>query len=250
MVSVSATEYSNRLMTSASESKTSLVTSVIVPALNEEKTIQEVIERLLNLQIPIEVIVVNDGSTDQTGAILATFGDKITLITNDRPSGKGSAIRKALEVATGSIIAIQDADLEYRPEEIVLVLLPILQDKADFVLGTRFFNGYPKSMALPNKIVNILLAFSVKILFGKKITDEATCYKAIRRTEVVKMNLECTRFEFCPEVVSKAIRMNLRIVEVPISYVARSKSAGKKIRWTDAPKAFMTLLKYRFWKPL
>ena len=236
-------------MTRPPDISKSLVASVIVPALNEESTIREVVQKLLNLSVTLEIIVVNDGSSDLTPSILESFKDQILVITNEFPQGKGSAIRKAIAIATGDIIAIQDADLEYKPEELIKVIEPIQNNEADFVLGTRFSHGFPKSMALPNKTVNLLLAWSVRLLYGSRITDEATCYKAVRTSAIKRMNLQCNRFEFCPEVVSKSIRMKLRIKEVPISYVARSKAAGKKIRWTDAPEAFLTLLKYRFWKP-
>lgn len=222
--------------------------SVIVPALNEQATIREVVDRLLALPVKAQVIVVDDGSSDDTPSILASFGDRITVVTNPRPSGKGMAIRKALSHATGTATIIQDADLEYFPEEIPALIQPILQGKQSVVYGTRFAHGLPKDMALPNKLVNILLAWSVRLLFWQKITDEATCYKAFR-TDVLKgMNLQCTRFEFCPEVTAKAIRMGHSIFELPISYIPRSKAAGKKIRWTDAPDAFWTLFKYRFSK--
>ncbi len=224
------------------------VATVIVPVLNEERTITEVVERLLALHLPLQIIAVNDGSTDGTAEILRLFQGKILVLTNTRPTGKGNAIRTALEKATAPITVIQDADLEYKPEELPQILRPIQDQTADTVLGSRFRLGMPKGMALPNKIVNKLLAWSVFILYSKRITDEATCYKAVRTEYLREMDLQCRRFEFCPEVVSKSIRLGLRIKEVPISYEPRSIEAGKKIRWTDAPEAFWTLLKYRFWK--
>jgi glycosyltransferase involved in cell wall biosynthesis len=220
--------------------------SVIVPALNEENTIREVIERLLALPMAVQVIVVDDGSTDGTATILAEYRDQITTLRNSRPTGKGSAIRLALPHALGQVTIIQDADLEYAPEQIPMVVEPILSGQANVVYGTRFSKGLPTSMAFPNKVVNVLLAWAVRLLFFKRITDEATCYKAFR-TEVLRdYDLQCVRFEFCPEVTAKALRSGESIREVPIDYVARSKEAGKKIRWTDAPEAFWTLLKYRF----
>lgn len=222
--------------------------TVLVPALNEEHTIGEVIERLLRLPLKVEVIVIDDGSTDRTTEILAGFKDRVQVLRNELPSGKGNAIRQALPYATGATLIIQDADLEYSPEEIPNLIRPILEGKANVVYGTRFSNGLPKGMALPNKIVNVLLAWSVRLLFQRKLTDEATCYKAFRTDLIRRMNLTCRRFEFCPEVTAKAIRLNEEIVEFPISYVPRSKEAGKKIRWTDAPDAFWTLFKHRFSK--
>ena len=222
--------------------------SVIVPALNEEDTIGEVVERLLAVPLKTQIIVVDDGSTDKTPAVLRDFGDKILVLTNKARGGKGSAIRQALPHATGVATIIQDADLEYLPEEIPSVVQGILDGKETVVFGTRFSHGMPKGMALPNKLVNFLLAWSVRLLYFRKITDEATCYKSFR-TDVLKgMDIQCRRFEFCPESVAKAIRMGHQIREVPITYIPRSKLSGKKIRWTDAPEAFWTLLKYRFWR--
>jgi glycosyltransferase involved in cell wall biosynthesis len=221
--------------------------TVLVPALDEQDTIGEVIERLLALPLSLEVIVVDDGSTDRTPEILASFGDRITVLRSPAPrSGKGSAIRQGLEVAQGEVIVIQDADLEYRPEEIPALVAPILAGEANVVYGTRFSHGFPRGMALPNKIVNKLLVWAVGLLYFRRITDEATCYKAIRRSLLLRMHLVCRRFEFCPEVTAKAFRLGERIVEMPIHYEPRTKAAGKKIRWTDAPVAFWTLLRHRF----
>lgn len=220
--------------------------TVIVPALNEEDTINEVVGRLLALPMCLQVIVVDDGSTDRTPAVLKGFGENILVLTNDRPGGKGAAIRQALPLARGRVVIIQDADLEYFPEEIPKLAQPILEGKAKAVYGTRFWHGLPKGMALPNKIVNLLLAWSVRLLFFRKLTDEATCYKAFDREFLSRMHLSCHRFEFCPEVTAKTYRLGERILEIPIDYVPRSKAAGKKIRWTDAPEAFWTLLKHRF----
>lgn len=222
--------------------------TVIVPALNEEDTIGEVVERVLALPLRIELIVVDDGSTDGTPRELCRYSDHVRILRNERPTGKGNAIRKALPYATGEVVIIQDADLEYAPEEIPLLARPILEGRANVVYGTRFAHGLPKGMALPNKLVNLLLPLTVRVLYRQRITDEATCYKAFRTDLLKRMNLECRRFEFCPEVTAKSLRLKERILEIPISYVPRSKEAGKKIRWTDAPDAFWTLLKHRFKK--
>lgn len=222
--------------------------TVLVPALNEQDTIQEVIDRLLAIPLSTQIIVINDGSSDSTPKILASFGSKIEVITNPQKSGKGAAIRKALPLIRGRFVVVQDADLEYFPEEIPVLVAPLLAGSAKVSFGTRFSSGFPAGMALPNKIVNVLLALSARVLYGQKITDEATCYKAIERQTLLDMNLECKGFEFCPEVTAKASRLGEKILEVPIRYVPRSKAAGKKIRWTDAPIAFWTLAKYRFWR--
>lgn len=222
--------------------------SILVPVLNEEATLRPLLDRLLALPLRAQVVVVNDGSRDATPQILEAYGDRITLLTNEAPGGKGAAIRQALPHATGRVVVIQDADLEYMPEELPRLVEPILKGEANVVYGNRFTHGLPAGMAWPNKLVNVLLAGSVGLLFGRKIHDEATCYKAFRRDLLTRMNLECHRFEFCPEVTAKAIRLGERIHEVPITYVPRSKAAGKKIRWTDAPEAFWTLFRHRFSK--
>ena len=223
--------------------------TVIVPALNEEATIAEVVDRLLALPLSLQVVVVDDGSTDRTPSILASYGEKITVVTNERPGGKGMAIRSGMAHAQGKVVVIQDADLEYSPEEIPKLVQPILDGVYGVVYGTRFAKGMHPGMALPNKLVNLLLRFAVRVLYKRRLTDEATCYKAFRTSLLHDMELECERFEFCPEVTAKAIRMGEHIHEEPISYEPRSKEAGKKIRWTDAPDAFITLFKYRNWRP-
>lgn len=220
--------------------------TIIVPAKNEQATIGEVMERLFALPIAKQIIVVNDGSDDATGDILSGYADRALILANPKAGGKGAAIRQALPHATGKAVIIQDADLEYRPEEIPILVRPILDGDAGVVYGNRFANGFPKGMALPNKLVNWLLSWSVALLFGRRISDEATCYKSFRRDILERMHLTCNRFEFCPEVTAKAIRLREQIVQVPISYEPRGKAAGKKIRWTDAPEAFWTLLKHRF----
>jgi glycosyltransferase involved in cell wall biosynthesis len=222
--------------------------TVIVPAKNEEDTIAEVVRRLLALPIQTQIIVVDDGSTDGTAAQLSQFGSAITVLRNSESLGKGAAIRTALPHAVGEVVVIQDADLEYEPEELPNLVRPILDGKANVVYGTRFLHGMPKGMAWPNRIVNWLLAWTVRLLFWRRLTDEATCYKAIRTSLLRSLDLQCRRFEFCPEVTAKVLRKGERIVEVGIRYHPRSKDAGKKIRWTDAPVAFWTLLKYRFSK--
>ena len=222
--------------------------TIIVPALNEEDTIGEVVERLFAVPLTTQIIVVDDGSTDRTPEVLRGYADRILILTNAQRGGKGAAIRQALPHATGKATIVQDADLEYLPEEIPQVVKGILEGKETVVYGTRFSSGMPKGMAIPNKIVNVMLAWSVRLLFWRRITDEATCYKSFRTDLLQKMDLQCKRFEFCPEATAKAIRLGEHIAEVPITYIPRSKAAGKKIRWTDAPEAFWTLLKYRFWR--
>ncbi len=220
--------------------------SIVVPAYNEESTIGEVVDRLLALPISTQVVVVNAGSTDRTGEILRTYGERIVLVECENKTGKGEAIRKALPFCIGTATIVQDADLEYAPEQIPAIVAPIINGDATVVYGNRFSSGFPAGMALPNKVVNVLLSWAVAILYFRRVRDEATCYKAFRTDVIQGMNLTCMRFEFCPEVTAKAIRGGHKIMEFPIKYHPRSKEAGKKIRWTDAPEAFWTLLKHRF----
>ena len=220
--------------------------SIILPAFNEEKTIAEILRRLQQLPLNKEIIVVDDASTDNTSGEITQSGIDVVHITQSINQGKGAAIRAALARAEGEVTIIQDADLEYDPNDIPKLVKPILEDETDIVYGSRFLQGMNAKMALPNKIVNRLLVWMVRLLYGRKITDEATCYKAIRTSVLKSMHLQCERFEFCPEVTAKAIRLGKKIVEKPISYEPRSKNAGKKIRWTDGVEAFWTLIRHRF----
>ena len=223
--------------------------TVILPCLNEGKTLSDLLGRLLALPLPLQVIVVDDGSTDDTKAVLAAWRERVEVLTNPRPIGKGASIRAALPHARGEVVVIQDGDLEYFPEDLPSVLAPVLSGEADAAYGSRFRHGMPAGMALANRVVNRLLVMWVWLLFGRRLSDEATCYKAFRREALLRMRLRCVRFEFCPEVTAKAFRMGLRLVEVPIRYTPRSQAAGKKIRWTDAPHAFLTLWRLRHWRP-
>lgn len=223
--------------------------TILIPAKNEEATIKEVVDRVLAVPVSKQVIVINDGSTDRTAVQLESFGDNIVVINNPTSLGKGASIRKGLPYASGKVVVIQDADLEYFPEEIPPLIDPILKGQYAVTYGSRFTKGFPKGMALPNKIVNKLLVWAVKLIFGHSITDEATCYKAVRRDILLEMDLQCDRFEFCPEVTAKAVRLGEHIHEIPVHYEPRSKESGKKIRWTDAPEAFWTLWRYRNWRP-
>ena len=226
-----------------------LQATILIAAKNEENTIREVIERVLAVSPNFQVIIVDDGSIDRTADILLEFANRITVIRNEVSVGKGASIIRGLPYAMAPVVVIQDADLEYAPEQIPSLIEPILHGPYRVVYGTRFSHGFPKGMALPNKIVNKLLVWTVRLLYGHAITDEATCYKALSRTLVEEMDLQSKRFEFCPEVTAKAIRLGEHIHEVPIQYVPRTKEAGKKIRWTDAPEAFWTLWRFRKWKP-
>jgi dolichol-phosphate mannosyltransferase len=223
--------------------------TILVPALNEERTIREIVARLLELPISKQIIVINDGSTDRTPDVLSEFEGQILVIHNRERGGKGRAIRTGLAYAQGKTVIVQDADMEYFPEEIPGLVEPILSGLYRAVYGARFTKGMHPSMALPNKLVNVLLRWAVFLLFRVKINDEATCYKAFSTQLLKDMDLSCERFEFCPEVTAKAIRMGEVIKEIPIRYEPRSVKEGKHIRWTDAPEAFWTLFRFRWWRP-
>jgi glycosyltransferase involved in cell wall biosynthesis len=219
--------------------------SVIVPIFNEIDTVNELLKRLRAAPFAKEIIVVDDCSTDGTTRILQ--GEQgITLVCHDRNRGKGAAIRTGIEHATGEIVIIQDADLEYDPNEIPDVVGPIIEGSTNIAYGSRFLRGLPKSMPFPNRVANVLLVWAVRLLFRYRLTDEATCYKAFRRELLTSMKLQCKRFEFCPEVTAKALRSHQKIVEVELrNYKPRTTLEGKKIKWTDGVEAILTLIRYR-----
>lgn len=223
--------------------------SVVIPAYNERDTIQEALRRVRALAdsgVSIEVVVVDDASTDGTREILEAEPG-IVLLRHARNQGKGTAIRTALAQVTGRVVAIQDADLEYDPNDLLRLMEPILHSKARVVYGSRFMQGRPP-MQLANYVCNRLLAVTANVLYGARLTDEATCYKLFDAALVSSLKLECRRFEFCPEVTAKVLRRGERILELPISYNPRSYDSGKKIRWWDGVEALWTLVKYRFKK--
>lgn len=221
--------------------------TVIVPVYNEVRTVRELIESVLAAPFEKEILVVDDGSTDGTvEEVRKMTSERVILIEQPANLGKGAAIRAAIPYARGKATIIQDADLEYDPKEIPQVVGPILAGEESIVYGCRFSKGFPKGMALPNKIINWLLAAMVRALYGFPLRDEATCYKAFRTDLLQAMELRCMRFEFCPEVTAKALRAGEKIKEVPITYTPRSKVAGKKIGWRDGVLAIWTLLRERF----
>jgi glycosyltransferase involved in cell wall biosynthesis len=227
--------------------------SVIMPVYNEETTIAEAIDCSLSVDIgdvEIEMIVVNDGSTDGTRAILDALDgkrDNMRIVHHARNKGKGSAIRTGLPLATGTMVIIEDADLELDPNEYIDLITPILEGKADVVFGSRF-RGTIENMRWMNRLANRILSLVASILYRTWITDEATCYK-VTRTEVLRsLDLKCTGFEFCSEVTAKVLRNGYRYTEIPVYYKGREVHHGKKIRAWDGLDAIFTLVKYRFVK--
>ncbi len=221
--------------------------SVIIPCYNEVDNITDVLDAVRAVDIPKEIIVVDDGSTDNTAEVLREYSKRhpIVIHSSAKNAGKGSAIRKGLEYVTGDIVIIQDADMEYDPKQYPDLIKPIFEGKADVVYGSRF-RGKIEGMRLLNRIANCILTLAANILYRANITDEATCYKAFRTDVIKRIPLKCTRFEFCPEVTAKLRKRGIVIHEVPIHYKARNTAQGKKIRWTDGVQALWTLVKYRF----
>ena len=225
--------------------------SVIIPAYNEENTINEIINRVLKVKIDKEVIVVDDGSVDRTPEILKELEKekKIKLITLKRNYGKGFAIRKGLEEAKGEIIIIQDADLELNPSDYYKLIEPLKKNECDIVYGVRF--GYRKNWQgyrFISWVGNTVVTFFTNFLYNANLSDEATGYKVFKKSVLEKIKLECIGFEFCPEFTAKALRNKFKIKEVPVEFNPRTYVEGKKIGWKDGFIALWVLLKERFKK--
>ena len=227
--------------------------SIIIPAYNEEQTIRKLLDKVCAVTliegISKEILVIDDGSSDSTNDIVAEYvsslGVKnIRLISKERNQGKGAALRKGIEVATGDFIIIQDADLEYDPEDYNL-LLPHLLNGEKVVYGSRFLRKENKHSYQSFYYGGLLVTFFTNLLFLQKLTDEPTCYKAFETNFLKSIPLKCTGFAFCPEVTAKTAKKGIKIKEVPIHYYPRSIEQGKKIKWTDGLDALWTLLKYR-----
>jgi glycosyltransferase involved in cell wall biosynthesis len=223
--------------------------SIIVPVYNEAKTIQQVIERLLEISLPVarEIVVVNDGSTDGTTEVLNTMAPVpgvLSVVHAQANAGKGSAVRIGLQRARGSIIAIQDADLELDPVQLAGLVQPILDGEAEVVYGSRFLNGRPAGPWL-SVAANRALTGVTNVLFGARLTDMETCYKIMQTPIARSLKLESNRFDIEPEITAKLLRQHRRIVERPVRFDPRNRASGKKIGWRDGFHAIAVLLKYR-----
>ncbi len=225
-----------------------MLVSVIIPTYNEEKTIQQVLETVQALPLETQIIVVNDGSTDGTQAILEklTENENLTIVHCEKNQGKGSAIRTGIPHVNGDAVVIQDADMELSPYDLLHLIKPLEKGKVDVVYGSRFLNGRGNA-SIHNYLANRMLALYTNILYGSRITDEATGYKLFTTNLIKQIDLTCEGFEFCPEITAKILRSGYHIHEVPVSYSPRTKKEGKKLRfWSDGFFAAWTLLKYRF----
>jgi len=235
-----------------------MLVSIVIPVYNEEPAIQEILRRVCKAKIPDgwtrEVIIIDDGSSDNTGErvdeFLSEHPEYYTMVEMHQSlinHGKGAALRAGFKLVKGDVVLVQDGDLEYNPNDYSKLLEPFREPEVHIVYGTRMANGLPKGMKLPNKIANVILTLLARVLYGQRITDEATGYKAFRKDVLSRIKLKCLRFEFCPEFLGRVSNLGYKIHEVPISYEPRGIFEGKKIRWWDGVEAVWWLFKIRFW---
>ena len=225
--------------------------SIVVPVYNEAQTVAAVIQRLIAIDLPAprEILVVNDGSTDGTREVLdgITQRPELRIIHAEKNGGKGSAIRIGFAQASGTIVAIQDADLELDPAQLAALVKPILDGRTKVVYGSRFLAGRPDAPWL-SVFANQTLTAITNVLFGGRLTDMETCYKVMTTDVARSLKLESNRFDIEPEISAKLLRAGHSIVELPIRFEPRSRAQGKKIGWKDGVRAIQVLLKYRFSK--
>jgi glycosyltransferase involved in cell wall biosynthesis len=224
--------------------------SIIIPVYNEENTIKKIVQRVTKATIPgfaKEIIVINDGSTDETTNILKKLGHKNLIIQHhSKNKGKGAALRAGFKKATGDIVIVQDADLEYNPKDFGKIIKPFENKNVFVVYGSREISGKNKHSSIMFHMGGRLVTNFTNLLFGTNLTDVPTGYKAFRKKLLKKIPLKCNRFEFCPEVTAHILKMGYKINEVPISYKARHRHEGKKIKAKDGVEAIFTLLRVKF----
>lgn len=222
--------------------------SVVVPVFNERKTIEQVIERVASLAIEKQIIVVDDGSTDGTREILARYVGcpGLEIVLHACNQGKGAALKSGFERARGEVVIVQDADLEYDPQDILKVIMPILNGESDVVYGSRYLDACHQDPSRLHRFGNWLLTQLSNYMTSNQLTDMETCYKAVRRTVLDSITIEQRRFGFEPEITAKLARRGHRIVEVPVSYRSRSWKEGKKIGVRDLVNTLWCIVRYRF----
>jgi glycosyltransferase involved in cell wall biosynthesis len=221
--------------------------TVVMPVYNERATLDEIVGRVLEVPVRKELIAVDDASTDGTRERLVDLGRErgFKVLLQERNKGKGAAVRRGIAEASGDIVVIQDADLEYSPEEYPELLELIVRGKADAVYGSRFI-GRHRCFLFTHYLANLFLNLVTNVLYNTTMTDMETCLKAVRADVLRSLRLRSDRFGIEPEITAKLFKANARVYEVPITYDGRDYSEGKKITWRDGLPALWTLIKYRF----
>ena len=234
----------------ATDPEKRLTLAVIIPCYNERSSIEQALQRVLDVGLADEIIVVDDGSTDGTRDILARIADAghpgLQVLLMERNQGKGAALRQGFAAASTDLLLVQDADMEYDPRDYPVLLKPLQEGIATVVYGSRFLGGPRKAMYFWNMIANKCLTLLTNILYDAILSDMMTCYKVFRRELLADMTLRTNGFDFEPELTAKVLKRGIHIYEVPISYNGREWGEGKKIRAGDSLPVMWTLIKYRF----